>query len=69
MPRMFKPEMREICQFVWSKRFPELVMVMDFDWSSQMAQRICNEVLEVHRGVVLCDRKIAKIESLMKYQC
>ena len=67
-PRVFKPEILEICEFVWSNRiFPEVFSAMAFDWSHQIAKRICNEGAAVQQGVVPSNRKISKIENFMKY--
>ena len=66
--RVFKAEILEICEFVWSNRiFPEVFSAMAFDWSHQIAKRICNEGAEVEQGVVPWNRKISKIENFMKY--
>ena len=66
--RVFKPEILEICEFVWSNRiFPEVFSAMAFDWSHQIAKRICNEGAEVEQGVVPWNRKNLKIENFMKY--
>ena len=49
-PGVFKPEILEICEFVWSNRiFPEVFSAMAFDWSHQIAKRICNEGAEVQQ--------------------
>ena len=51
--RVFQLEILEICEFVWSNRiFPEVVSAMAFDWSHQIAKRICNKGVEVEQGVV-----------------
>ena len=67
--RVFKAEILEICEFVWSNRiFPEVFSAMAFDWSHQIAKRICNEGAELEQGVVPWNRKISKIENFMKYR-
>ena len=40
---------------------------MAFDWSHQIAKRICNEGAGPQQGVVPWNRKISKIENFMKY--
>ena len=67
-PVVFNPEFLEICEFVWSNRiFPEVFSAMAFDWSHQIAKRICNEGAAVDEGVVPWNRKNSKIENVMKY--
>ena len=67
-PGVFRAEILEICEFVWSNRiFPEVFSAMAFDWSHQIAKRICNEGAELEQGVVPWNRKISKIENFMKY--
>ena len=59
LPGVFNAEILEICEFVWSNRiFPEVFSAMAFDWSHQIAKRICNEGVEVQQGVVPWNRKI-----------
>ena len=68
VPGVVRPEILEICEFVWSNRiFPEVFSAMAFDWSHQIVKRICNEGAEVEQGVVPWNRKISKIENFMKY--
>ena len=64
---VFNVEFLEIGEFVWSNRiFPEVFSAMAFDWSHQIAKRICNEGAEVEQGVVPWNRTISKIENFMK---
>ena len=42
--------------------FPEVFSAMAFDWSHQIAKRICNEGAELEQGVVPWNRQIPKIE-------